>query len=130
MSESRVRQCCIDFKNGRTSVHDEDRSGRPSLVTDDIAMQINNKYREKRRFTITELSEHFSQISWSLVQQFMMEKRGYHIFCARLVPKILMEGRKKQRLAALLTFLQEYNRNGNAVLDRIVKENLGEACQL
>ena len=33
MSESRVRQWCIDFKNGRTNVHDEDRSGRPVSYT-------------------------------------------------------------------------------------------------
>ncbi|MEL7441188.1 MAG: hypothetical protein AAGJ58_22190, partial [Pseudomonadota bacterium] len=58
MSEGRVRQWCINFKHGRTNVHDEDRSGRPSLVTEELMVKINEKIRENRRFTITELSEH------------------------------------------------------------------------
>ncbi|XP_066906603.1 histone-lysine N-methyltransferase SETMAR-like [Halyomorpha halys] len=123
MSESRVRQWCIDFKNGHTSVNDEDRSDRSSLVTDDLAMQINDKILENCCFTIIELSEHFPQISWSLEHQIVVEKLGYHKFCARWVPKILMEDHKKQRLATALTFLQEYSTNGNAVLDRIVTGN-------
>ncbi|XP_066906181.1 protein GVQW3-like [Halyomorpha halys] len=76
MSESRVRQWCIDFKNGCTSVHEKDCSGRPCLVTDDLAMQSNDKIRENRLFTITELSEHFLQISRSLVHQIVVEKFG------------------------------------------------------
>lgn len=120
MSESRVRQWCIDFKNGRTNVHDEDRSGRPSLVTDELVMKINDKIREDRRFTITELLKHFPQISRSLVHEIVAEKLGYHKFCARWIPKILTEDHKKQRLAAALTFLEDYDKNGNKVIDRIV----------
>lgn len=33
MSESGVRQLCLDFNNGRTNVHDKDR--RPSLIIKD-----------------------------------------------------------------------------------------------
>lgn len=120
MSESRVRQWCIDFKNGRTSVHDESRSGRPSLVTDELVAKINEKIRGNRRFTITELSEHFPQISRSLVHEILVDKLGYHKFCARWVPKILTEDHKKQRLAAALTFLEDYDKSGNHVIDRIV----------
>jgi hypothetical protein len=29
-----VRQWCRMFKDGRTNVHDEDRSGRPSVVSE------------------------------------------------------------------------------------------------
>ncbi|XP_014277367.1 protein GVQW3-like [Halyomorpha halys] len=94
MSESRVRQWCIDFKNGRTSVHEEDLS--PSLVTADLTMQINDKIRENRRFTITELSEHLTQISRSSVHQIVVGKLGYHKFCAWWVPKILTEDYKKR----------------------------------
>lgn len=76
MSESRVRQWCIDFKNGRTKVHDEDRSGRPSLVTDELVVKINEKIRVNRRFTITELSEHFPQILQSLVHEIVVGNAG------------------------------------------------------
>ncbi|GBN28239.1 hypothetical protein AVEN_24088-1 [Araneus ventricosus] len=44
------------FKNGRTNVHVEGLSGRPSLVTDELTVKINEKIRGNRHFTITELS--------------------------------------------------------------------------
>jgi hypothetical protein len=36
MSEGTVRQLYRMFKNGRTNVHDEELSGRPSIVSDDL----------------------------------------------------------------------------------------------
>lgn len=39
MSESWERQLYVDFfKNGHTNVHNYDRSGKPSLVTDVLVM--------------------------------------------------------------------------------------------
>jgi len=55
MSEGRVRQWCIVFKNGRTNIHDEERSGRPTIVTDELVAKISEKIHENRLFTITEL---------------------------------------------------------------------------
>jgi hypothetical protein len=48
------------FSEGRTNVHDDDRSGHPSLVTADLLDQANEKIRENRIFTMSELSTHFS----------------------------------------------------------------------
>jgi hypothetical protein len=36
ISEGTVRQWCRMFKYGRTNIHSEERSGQPSVVTDDI----------------------------------------------------------------------------------------------
>ena len=36
MKEGNVRKQCRLFKEGRTNAHDEERSGRPSLVTNDL----------------------------------------------------------------------------------------------
>ncbi|KAG8308547.1 hypothetical protein J6590_107134, partial [Homalodisca vitripennis] len=47
--------------NGRTNVHNEDRSGRPSLVSDDLVNKVDEKIRKNRRFTISELSDHFPE---------------------------------------------------------------------
>ena len=49
MSEGGVRQWCIILKNGRTNVHDEERSGRPTIVTDELVAKINEKIHENRR---------------------------------------------------------------------------------
>jgi len=59
MSESEVRQWCRLFKEGRTNVHDEELSGRPSVVTDDLMEKVNTTIRGNRRFTISELSLEF-----------------------------------------------------------------------
>jgi transposase len=59
MSDGMMRRWCRMFSEGRTNVHDDDRSGRPSLVTADLLDQVNEKIRETRRFTMSELSTHF-----------------------------------------------------------------------
>ncbi|KAG5319256.1 GVQW3 protein, partial [Pseudoatta argentina] len=42
MNRTSVFKWCREFKNGRTSVHDDQRSGRPSILTDDIVEKIEN----------------------------------------------------------------------------------------
>jgi len=48
-------------------VHDEARSGRPSLVNDDLVRKVNERVRDDRRFTISDLSLHFLHISKTLL---------------------------------------------------------------
>jgi len=48
-------------------VHDEARSGCPSLVNDDLVCKVNERVRGARRFTISDLSLHFPQISRTLL---------------------------------------------------------------
>jgi transposase len=48
MSEGTVRQWCRMFKDGRANVHNEERSGRPSAVSDDLVQSVDQKNYEKR----------------------------------------------------------------------------------
>jgi len=48
-------------------VHDEARSGRPSLVNDDLVRRFNERVCDDSRFTISDLSQHFPQISRTLL---------------------------------------------------------------
>uniref|UniRef100_A0A1B6GKI0 Mos1 transposase HTH domain-containing protein n=1 Tax=Cuerna arida TaxID=1464854 RepID=A0A1B6GKI0_9HEMI len=59
MSEGMVRKWVRAFKDGRTNVHDEERSGRPSVITDDLIQKVDCKVKENRRFTISSLAENF-----------------------------------------------------------------------
>jgi hypothetical protein len=43
MREGTVRQWCRMFKNGLTNVHDEVRSDRPSVVSDDLIQSVDKK---------------------------------------------------------------------------------------
>ena len=47
-------------------MHDEARSGRPSLMND-LVRKVNEKVRDDRRFTVSDLSLHFPQISRALL---------------------------------------------------------------
>ncbi|KYQ52766.1 hypothetical protein ALC60_08105 [Trachymyrmex zeteki] len=40
MNRTSVFKWCREFKNGRTSVHDDQRSGRPSILIDEIVEKI------------------------------------------------------------------------------------------
>jgi len=58
-------------------VHDEARSGRPSLVNDDLLRKVNERVRNDRRFTISDLSLHFPQISRTLLYDIVSSHLGY-----------------------------------------------------
>jgi transposase len=67
MSDGMVRKWVRMFNGGRENVLDEARSGRPSLGNDDLVRKVNERVRDDRRFTISDLSLHFPQISRTLL---------------------------------------------------------------
>ncbi|GFW29135.1 histone-lysine N-methyltransferase SETMAR [Trichonephila clavipes] len=48
MSDSIVRRWVRQFNEGRIEVHDEERSGRPSLITEELVHAIDEKIKENR----------------------------------------------------------------------------------
>jgi len=73
MSSSMVRRWVRLFNEGCENVHDDPRSGRPSVVNEDLVRTVEDKIRENRRPTITPLSLHFPQISLSLLPKIVSE---------------------------------------------------------
>ena len=65
-----------DVLEGRENVLDEARSGRPSLVNDDLVRKVNERVRDDRRFTISDLSLHFPQISRTLIRDTVSSHLG------------------------------------------------------
>jgi len=55
------------LNEGRDNVHDEAQIGPPSLVHDDLMRKVNERVRDDRRFTISDLFLHFPQISRTLL---------------------------------------------------------------
>jgi len=66
MSDGMVRKWVRMFNEGQENVHDEARSGRPSLVNEDLVCKVNERVCDDRCFTISDLSLHFPQISRTL----------------------------------------------------------------
>jgi len=67
MRDGMVRKWVRMFDEGRENVQDEARRGRPSLVNDDLVRKVNERVRDDRRFTISDLSLYFPQISRTLL---------------------------------------------------------------
>jgi len=67
MNNGMIRKWVRMFSEGREKVHNEARSGRPSLVNGDLVRKVNEIVRDDRRFTISDLSLHFPQISRTLL---------------------------------------------------------------
>jgi hypothetical protein len=55
MSEGNLGQCYRMFKNGPTNFHYEELSFPPSVVNDEFLQSVNQKFGERRRFTISDL---------------------------------------------------------------------------
>ncbi|GFX34576.1 hypothetical protein TNCV_3658141 [Trichonephila clavipes] len=67
MSESKVGKLVGKFKDGRTNVHDEERSVQPYVIIDDLMQTVETKIRANRSFTITTLSLEFIDVSQLVV---------------------------------------------------------------
>ena len=66
MSDGMVRKWVRMFNEGRENMDNEVQSGRPSVVNDDLVLKVNERVLDDRRFTISDLSMHFPQISRTL----------------------------------------------------------------
>jgi len=120
MSSSMVRRWVRLFNEGCKNVHNDPRSGRPSVVNEDLVRAVEENIRENRRFTITLLSLHFPQISWSLLHEIVSDELKFWKLCARWVPKMLTEEHKLKRQASALDFLTRYNEEGDNFLSCVV----------
>ena len=77
ISDGMGRKWVRMFKEGRESVHDEARSGSPSLVNDNLVCKVKERVRDDRRFTISYLSLHFPQILRTQLHDIVSSHLGY-----------------------------------------------------
>ena len=70
------------LRNGRTDVHDAERSGRPSVITDALKQKVNRIIRENRHFTIREVYEQCPEVSRTVVYEVVTEDLQYRNICA------------------------------------------------
>jgi hypothetical protein len=106
---------CGEFKNGHTSVHDDQKSGRPSIVIE-IVEKIENLLHDNHRLTVDELSAMFLQISRSLLHKTITDTFGYQKLSAMWVPKQLTDQHKLNQVEAGQEFLRCYKLHGDEFL--------------
>ena len=85
MNVASVQKWCTMFRNWRTDVHDAERSGRPSVITNALKQKLNRIIRENRHFTISEVYEHCPEVSHTVVYETVTEHLQYRKICARWI---------------------------------------------
>lgn len=120
MSVQHVRKWCREFLSGRTNLEDEQRSGRPSVISDELVRRIDEILRSDRRQTISDLLDQFPSVSRGTMHSIVHDKLNFRKLCARWVPKLLTEEHKVQRMGSSLEILTRFHEEENEFLDKIV----------
>ncbi|GFO23901.1 histone-lysine N-methyltransferase SETMAR [Plakobranchus ocellatus] len=96
MSMTQVYQWCSWFKDGRTSLQDESRSGRPNTANNDWnTARVDELIKVDRRVKLKEISLKLD-IPKTNVYEIVHNKHGYRKLSARWVPKMLSDEHKHQ----------------------------------
>ncbi|KAL4143904.1 hypothetical protein QTP88_006158 [Uroleucon formosanum] len=120
MNRISVYKWCSKFENGCMNVHDDLRSERPSILSDDIVKRVENAVCDDRRLTLDELSAMIPQQSKSLLHETITKSLGFHKLYARWVPKQLTELHMFNRVQASREFFERYELDGDNFLKSIV----------
>jgi len=107
------------FKTGRTSVNDDEHTGRPrSCTTPETVAQIQELVRQDRQWTIHNIAEEVG-IGYGTCQRVLMEELGRHHVAAKFVPRILTTDQKQQRVN-VCTELRQLASDDETFLSRVI----------
>lgn len=119
MDVKNVRKWCREFTAGRTEIHDEERSRRPS-ISDETVAKVEQIMRQDRRITLDDLCILVPEVSRSTIHRILTEKLEYRKVCARWVPRMLTADHQRQRVDSSREFLRRYADEKDNFLDSIV----------
>jgi len=77
MNRQTVTKWCREFSEGRTDVHNEQRRGRPSLISDELLQETEGEIRANRRVTTRELHQIIPEVSKTTIHEAVTEKLWY-----------------------------------------------------
>lgn len=106
-----VKFWAAEFKRGRTSLGDDERSGRPKTATmDDNIAEIHQIVLDNRRVKVREIAEAMS-MSKERVCYVLNEDLGMRKLSARWVPRLLTLDQKRVRMNISKALLAQFRRN-------------------
>ncbi|GBM21551.1 hypothetical protein AVEN_85360-1 [Araneus ventricosus] len=73
---------CFLHAKGRTDVHEENRTGRPSGISDALLRRTEEAIQANRRFTLRELHKIILEVSMTTLHECVAVTLGYHKLCA------------------------------------------------
>ena len=108
------------FKEGRTSIIEESRQGRPSEVnTPEKQQAINDLILAERRITVEEIAQQLD-ISTGAAHHIIREVLKLSKVSCRWVPKMLTPEYKQNRLDISRKLLDRFHKEGETFLQRII----------
>jgi len=115
-----VKKWFTEFRCGRTSTSDAERSGRPKeVVTPEIVDKIHGMILDDRRIKVREVAEAVG-ISTERVHHILHEYLDMKKLSARWVPRLLTLDHKRNRVTISEECLAMFSRNPNEFLHRFV----------
>ena len=109
MSYATITRWCERFKQGRESLEDDPRSGRPlSAFTENVVTAVKNLIDEDARYTIEEISETLN-INSGAVFVILKQRLKLRKISARWVPHLLSQEEKDRRIKIASELLQNAN---------------------
>lgn len=107
------------YRNGRESIEDDVRCGRPPVVKPSAVDQVREMILQDRRLTIRSIAERLG-VSFAVVQEIITRDLNMSKVSARWVPRLLSTEDKARRVERSEHFLRRYRAEGERFLDRIV----------
>ncbi|KAL6257504.1 hypothetical protein P5V15_011074 [Pogonomyrmex californicus] len=115
-----VKRWAAEFKRGRTSLADDERSGRPKTATTaDNIENIHQMVLDDRRIKVREIAEAMG-ISKERVCHILTEELDMRKLFARWVPRLLTLDQKRIRMNISKALLERFKRNESDFLRRFI----------
>ena len=119
LSRAQVFQWHAQFKTRRTSVDDDEHTGRPrSCTTPETVALIQDLVRHDRRQTIHDIAEEV-WIGYGTCQRVLTEQLGTHRTAPTFVPRILTADQKQQHIN-ICTELCQLASDDETFLSRVI----------
>ncbi|GFX04265.1 uncharacterized protein TNCV_3974141 [Trichonephila clavipes] len=71
LNRQNVTKLCRHFSDGRTDVHDEQRTGRPSVISDALLQRTEEAIRANRHLKLKELHQIILEVSMTTLYEFV-----------------------------------------------------------
>ena len=119
MSKTRIFEWHKRFSEGRENVEDDPGSGRPTTSTTiENIDRVREKVRIDRRFTVRMIADELSMNS-ERVWRIITEDVGMRKVCAKMAPRLLNDGQKKNRVQVCQDILKQLETEPD-LLSRVV----------